>query len=315
MKKYKVMLAKQADKDILRKKGFIYEPKLDGTRVLIYKNHTIKLINRRDHNVTRRYPELNIKDNIKSKTCVLDAELVILNNGKPDFNLLQTREQLDKPFTIKLRSEQFPATLFVFDILEKDGKDLTSLPLIKRKKILRKTIIDSPFIVFCPYTKNGLELWHKVKQLGMEGVMAKRVNSLYEGTRSKSWLKIKNLNTVDAIIIGFTKGKGLRSKVFGSLVLASYINNKLTYIGRVGTGFDTQMINKLSKMLKKLKTEKCPLGKKELESHNVNVNDIVWVKPKLIAEVKYLKLTKQHELRAPSFLRLRFDKKLKDCVI
>ncbi len=319
--KYQVMLAKQGDKDIFNRKslaGFIFEPKFDGTRVLIYKEgNDIELINRREKDITFKYPELlEIPRNIKCSSCVLDAELVILDKeGRPDFNLLQQREQLDNKIAIEVRSKTMPATLFVFDILEKDGQSLVDKPLGERKRILAEIIKSSPFISLTPYTTKGKELWKQIQEQGMEGMIAKELGSRYEqGKRSWAWLKIKNLNTVDAIIVGYTEGEGERKAFFGSLVLAAYVPDKgeLIYIGNVGTGFDKKTLKKLIKKMKKLKTEKPALSEEQQERIKEKVT---WIKPELIAEIKYLELTKDRELRAPSFLRLRFDKKLEDCIL
>lgn len=324
-----VMLAEIGSKADLGLEGWIYEPKLDGTRVLVYKNKDkIRLINRRKNDITYRYPELaKIGKNIKAGSCVLDAELVVLDkSGKPNFNLLQQREQLDKKLLIELRSKQFPATLFVFDLLEVEGESYVNKRLYERKEKLKALIRESPYLVLCPYTTKGKELWKKVVEQGLEGVMAKRLDSIYEFKRSRNWLKIKNLNTIDAIIIGFTRGKKARASSFGALLLAAYAKAskakkpKLVYIGRVGTGFDESMLKQLLEMMKVLKTKRPVLSKDELRKVYRKVakkatEEISWVKPKLIAEIKFLELTKDNELRAPSFLRLRFDKRLEECVI
>jgi bifunctional non-homologous end joining protein LigD len=309
------MLAEIGSQEIFEKKDWIFEPKLDGTRVAIVKEGSkIRLINRRGKDISYRYPELRgIVKNIKVNNCILDAELVVLNKkGKPDFNLLQQREQLDNKVLIELKSAELPATLFVFDVLQIDKRSTVALPLKVRKELLDKIIEDSEFITKCPYTFDGKKLWEKVREQGLEGVMAKKIDSAYEGKRSKNWLKIKNLNTIDAIVVGFTRGKGVREKL-GALVLACYDRGKLTYVGKVGTGFDGATIDFLLSQLKKITTRKPAIkdaGKiEEIEE------DVVWVKPMLIAEVKFLELTKDKKLRAPSFMRLRFDKKLQDCTI
>jgi DNA ligase D-like protein (predicted ligase) len=309
------MLAEIGSQEIFEKKGWIFEPKLDGTRVAIVKEGSkIRLINRRGKDISYRYPELRgIVKNIKANNCILDAELVVLNKeGKPDFNLLQQREQLDNKVLIELKSAEWPATLFVFDVLQIDKRSTVALPLKARKELLDKIVEDSEFITKCPYTFDGKKLWEKVREQGLEGVMAKQIDSVYEGKRSRNWLKIKNLNTIDAIVVGFTRGKGAREKL-GALVLACYDRGKLTYVGKVGTGFDKSTIDFLLSQLQKITTRKPAIndaGKiEEIEE------DVVWVKPTLIAEVKFLELTKDKKLRAPSFMRLRFDKKPQDCTI
>lgn len=302
------MLAKQGSVDDLDKKGFIFEPKFDGTRVLIHKKgNEIKLMNRRDKNITYRYPELkNIGKNIE-KDCVLDGELLILNEKHlPDFNLLQKREQLDNKLKIKFLSENSPVTIFVFDILKLEGKDLTPKTLKQRKKALESQLNESEKISLISYTKRGRELWKKIKNLKLEGVMAKKLHSKYEkGKRSGNWLKIKNTKTLDAIVIGYTQEK----REISSLVLAAYHKNKLRYIGRVSAGLSEKEINML---LKKFESTEKPPIKPETAEASKKIN---YVKPEVIVEVKYLEITKDLMLRAPVFLRIRKDKQNKDCVI
>ncbi|MEM4214924.1 MAG: non-homologous end-joining DNA ligase [Candidatus Pacearchaeota archaeon] len=319
MMRYKPMLAQLGSKELLDRKtvGFIFEPKLDGTRVLIYKGgDNIQLINRRDKDITFRYPELlDIVNQIKANSCVLDAELVVLDKeNKPNFNLLQQREQLDNKFMIDLRSKEIPATLFVFDILELENKPLIDKFLRERKLLLQKIIVENSLIAICPWTANGKALWEKVKEQGLEGIMAKEVNSKYEQKRSWAWLKIKNINTIDAAIIGFTPGEGIRASTFGSLVVAVYNPEMQEWkcIGKLGTGFDQKMLKYLTKKMKKLKIENSVLSEEEQKKINENVT---WIKPELVVEVQYLELTKNNELRAPTFLRLRFDKKPEECVL
>jgi DNA ligase D-like protein (predicted ligase) len=299
-----VMLAKQGNKSYLKSKDFIYEPKFDGTRVLVYKKgKKIEIVNRRKRDITYRYPELkDIWKNIK-EDCILDGELVILGEKNfPDFNLLQKREQLENKLMIEILAKNHPATLFIFDILKLKNKNLMNFPLIERKKFL-KNIKNSSKIVVCPYTRDGEKLWKKIKKIKLEGIIAKKINSKYEeGKRSSSWLKIKNLNTIDAIVIGFTKEK----REISALVLAAYHKGKLIYIGRVAAGINDEIIRELSKKLKKIK--KAPTQIKTRKK-------IYYVKPQIIVEVKYLQMTKNFQLRAPVFLRIRNDKLAKECIL
>ncbi len=320
--KYSVMLAKLGNKNTLSSQDFIFEPKFDGTRVLVYKQgKSIRLVNRRERDITHRYPELrSLWKDIKVRQAVLDGELVVLREGKPDFNALQRREQQEQEIAIAMLSKEMPATIFVFDVLEHNGKQTLDLPLIKRKLLLRKLVHNSSRIVICPYTNDGRKLWRNVRRLGLEGVIAKRKLSRYEpGKISDAWLKIKNLKTVDAVVVGFTKGKGKREHLFGSLLLAAYRNNKLVYIGNVGTGFSHETACELLAKMKKLSSRVPCLSEQELyvtqEKHGARARDITWIKPKIVIEVKYLDLTKDMKLRAPVFLRLREDKIPEECVI
>jgi len=299
-----VMLAKVGEAETLKSRDYIFEPKFDGTRVLIHKKgKEIKLINRRKRDITYRYPELreiwkNIKDNV-----IIDGELVILEGHKPNFNLLQKREQIENKTEIELRSKKFPATIFVFDILELKGKKLTNLPILERKKILKNQIKPCSKLALTPYSKDGNVLWKKIKKMGMEGVMAKKINSkYYPGRRMREWLKIKNLQTIDAIVIGYTQEK----RQISALALAAYHKGKLIYIGRVASGLSEARISELSKKLEK--TDKPAVRAKTFK-------EIHYVKPKIIVEVKFLQITKDLQLRAPVLLRIRTDKNLKECVI
>ncbi len=324
MEKYQIMLAKLGNSDILNRKslaGYIFEPKFDGTRVLIYKEgNDIELINRRGKDITFKYPELlEIPRNINCETCVLDAELVVLNKkGKPDYNLLQQREQLDNKMGIESRSRTIPSILFVFDVLEKNNKQLINKPLGDRKRILREMIKNSPFISLAPYTTKGREFWKQVQEQEIEGMIAKELGSRYEqDKRSWSWLKIKSIDTLDTIIVGFTKGKDEREKYFDSLVLAVHVPDKgeLVFIGKVETGFNRSLLKRLTKRIKKLTIEKSELNEEEQSKIQSKIKEkVIWTKPELIAEIKYQELTKDKLIEEASFMRLRFDKNLKDCL-
>jgi len=298
------MLAKLGDKEDLYKESYIYEPKLDGTRAICYKNGVIKIVNRRDKNITHKYPEFHFAQKIKAKSCILDGEIIVYDkDGKPSFNLLQKRDQLANKLLIEMRSETYSATYVVFDILMKNGKSLTNFPLSERKKILQETIIPGNHIETIFYTKNGKDLWREVTKRKLEGVMAKyEQGSYYSGKRTGSWLKIKNIKSIDCVIVGYTK----KIRVISSLVLGVYYEKKLRYIGKVGTGFTERFLQTLHGLLKPLETTK-PTVK------YTGKTKIIWVKPKLVCEVEYLEITKSGKLRAPSFIRLRDDKLPEEC--
>lgn len=315
----KSMLAELGSEKDLRRDDLLFEPKLDGTRTIAYintKKKSVKLMNRRNVNISYRYLELqDIWKNIKANFAILDGEIIVIDpkTGNPDFYKLAEREHIDDKVRIKILSEQMPATYFVFDILNLNGKDLTKLPLMKRKKVLEKTIKDSERVKKCYYTENGLELWKSIKKMELEGVMAKDKDSVYLNKRSNSWLKIKRLKTLDCLICGYTEGTGWRKKYFGALLCGVYHKNKLIYIGRVGTGLDEEGYKKLTEELKKLETRKNPFDEFE-EEPNI-LKKIHFVKPKLIAEVRFMNISKNLKMRAPSFLRLRKDKRKEECIL
>lgn len=302
------MLAKSAEP--FSGKDWIFEVKWDGTRALCYVDEHLQFLNRRNTNITSRYPELHkIRENIECSSCILDGEIVVLKKGKPSFHDLQRREHTDKPFRIKLLSEQIPAVYIVFDILMLDGKDVTNSPLLERKGMLQRIVSESSRLMLCPYVEGqGKEYYKAVSAEGLEGIIAKRKDSLYHpGKRSDAWLKIKKVRTVDCVIGGFTEGEGARQEHFGALLLG--VNQPLQFIGKVGTGFTDEDIRTLYVMLKKREscvnpfTEKIPFEK------------IHFVDPVYVCEVKYLELTSDRKLRAPVFLRLRSDKEPEECIL
>ena len=263
-----------------------------------------------------RYPELrDIWKNVKAKRVVLDGELVVFKEGKPDFYALAEREHVEEKMRIELLSKIMPATLIVFDILHKDGEDLINLPLIERKKILEEVVKENERVVISTYViGKGKKFFEEVKKRGLEGVMAKKLDSTYQlGKRSKDWLKIKYLKTLDCIICGFTEGTGWREEYFGALLCGIYYQGKLRYIGRVGTGWNEEDLKQLTPLLKKLEIDKNPFD--VFEEEPSIVEKVHWVKPKLVAEIKFMNLSEDLKMRAPSFKRLRDDKGPEECIL
>ena len=300
------MLAFQGSKGDLAREGYIFEPKLDGTRALCYKEGAhLRFINRRDHEMTARYPDFKFADQISARSCVLDGEVVVFDGqGNPSFRLLQKRE-LAAPGMYALRSGQHPATYIVFDILEIDGRDITGLPLSERKKILEATVRESEHLRRIIYTQKGQRLWDLIYPKGIEGVMAKRIDGAYEeGKRSTSWLKIKTVMTIDCVIVGFTHER----RAISSLALAVYVGKELQFVGRVGTGFTEEFLEKLRETLERIKVPKPVVV-------NPPDDETDWVKPEMVCEVEYLEFTSNYHLRAPVFRRLRDDKTPEECTL
>ena len=293
--------------------------RFDGTRTIAYvdtREHSVRFLNRRGIYFEDRYPELkDLWKQIKARRVVLDGELVIFRKGKPDFYSLQTREHVGERIRIELLSKLMPATLIVFDILHKDGKDLIDLPLIERKKILEKIVEESERILISAYViGKGKKFFQEAKKRKLEGIMAKRLQSTYQiGRRSNDWLKIKFLKTLDCIICGFTSGTGWREKYFGALLCGIYHDKKLIYLGRVGTGWSEGDLKLITPMLKKLETKKNPFDVFE-EEPNI-LERIHWVRPRLVAEVEFMNLSADLKMRAPSFKCLRSDKRPRECVL
>lgn len=292
---YKPMNAYPASAEVLENHDFIFEPKLDGIRALfVYEHNKIKLISRNGIDITDKYAHLASKTGIKANSCVLDGEIVAFDkNLRPSFSLLQVGK---------------PAYYIIFDILMKDGHSLIHEPLLTRKKILKETVLPIPYRELVFWVEDGKALWKEMVKREFEGVMAKKKTSIYQpGVRSHSWLKIKRIITIDCIIIGYTRG----ARALASLVLAM-VNHagKLQYIGHVGTGFSMQDVGALIKLLHPLERDN-PTGI-ELTQH-ARTKNVHWVKPKLVAEVEVREFTAQTIVRQASFVRLRPDKKPKEC--
>jgi len=294
---------------------FLYELKYDGTRAICYvQDGKVKLINRRNADITERYPEVVNSLKVKGKEVVLDGEIVCFENGKPSFYKLAEREHIIDKFRINLLSKLIPATYMVFDILYVDGKELVNLPLIERKRILSECVVVNERVKIVDFViGKGLELFEFAKSNGYEGIMAKKIDGFYEEKRSHNWLKIKVVDTLDVVVLGFTKGNGERESL-GSLLIGAYVNGKLRYIGSVGSGFDRE---KISEALNKLKGDVIPKPDGIEIPNDVELpnRECFWIKPKYVAEVKYLEITKNLQLRNPVFVRFREDKKVEECVL
>lgn len=292
--RYKPMLASLGDESYLRKSEYIFEPKLDGYRALCEKRKgRLRFVSRNGIDISSKYPELQeIKENIK-EDCILDGEIVIYNKkGIPDFNLLQRRE---------LEKEGPKANYIVFDILEANGKDVTSKKLLQRRVIFEKLVSEKGRLAISVSTRDGKALCEEMKKREMEGVMAKREESKYVQKRSKDWIKIKFTKTIECVILGYTSEK----RKISSLALGLYDDDRLIYIGKVGTGFSESTIDMLKDTLEDIKYS--PVEHKD--------KNIQWVKPEHVAEISYHEMTSSNALRAPSFIGVRKDKKPQECTL
>ena len=290
---------------------FIYEIKWDGTRCIAFvdvENKRLRLQNRRLMEIAYRYPELDFF-NFLSQNAVIDGEIVVLKDGKPSFHLLQKREHVDSKMRIELLSKMFPAVYITFDVLytQSDGW-IMNRPLIERRKVLAEIGSDTKRIARSDYVeKYGEQLYRKAVEMGLEGIMAKRKDSVYQpGKRSDAWIKMKKSNSIECVIVGWLEGEGMREGKFGSLILALKSDRGFVHVGQVGTGFDSEFINWFYEKLKEIEISK-PYFEAEFK------RKVHWVKPVYVCEVEYLELTKDGKLRAPVFRRLRDDKSPEEC--
>jgi bifunctional non-homologous end joining protein LigD len=303
------MLARVAPKSF-SDKDWIFEIKWDGFRAIAYVEEPYSLKSRNGKELKHNFPELEELNKL-SGNVVVDGEIVVMREGKPDFQALLERGQAVSPNEIQRQAQRAPAIYVVFDILEKDGNPLTKLPLMERKKILKASLKEGKNVLLSDFIEEKGEVYYKlVLDKGLEGVMAKKKESYYEeGLRTGSWLKIKKLRTCDCIIFGYTKGADSREKTFGALLLGLYdTDGKPVYVGKVGTGFTQEMLGILTDKFEKLKTDVAPF--------KPEVGDVVtWLEPKLVCEVIYQVVTRDIKLRMARFQRLREDKSPAECTL
>ncbi|HXL55162.1 MAG TPA: DNA ligase D, partial [Chitinophagaceae bacterium] len=278
--------------------NWIYEIKWDGYRALAYlKNGKVDLRSRANLSYNKKFEAIVDALQDWKVNAVIDGEIIAVNEeGRPDFQALQGFAKSGKKANLQY---------YVFDILWYDGKDYTQLSLIERKTILQSIIPeDQTTIKYSDHiTGEGKAFFEAAINKGLEGVMAKRADSVYAvNYRTKSWLKIKNNQQTEAIICGFTKPRFSR-KFFGALVLGKYKSDKLVYIGHTGSGFNERTLKETYHKIKPLKTDGCPFETKPKTNMPVT-----WVKPKLVCEIKFAEWTTEGILRIPIFLGLREDK-------
>ena len=288
---------------------WLFEPKLDGYRTLAFLDRgRIRLHSRRGIDVSGHYP--SVMEGLKRlpvSQAVLDGEIIAFDSkGRLCFQCLQG--YLKSIGGRRFDAPESPSALlyYVFDVLHLDGFDLRQAPLEQRKELLKRIVPNSDVRLVEGFFKDGEAVYKAAMENGLEGIMAKRRDSVYEpGRRSRYWLKIKSVASDDFVIGGFTRGRGARSSTFGSLLLGYYDERQdLHYAGSVGTGFDSRMLSGMKKILEVLKMDKSPFS----EEIDKGLEDITWVRPEIVIEVKFSEWTRDRRLRAPVFLRVREDK-------
>ena len=295
--------------------GWIFELKYDGVRALAsMSGGAVKLVGRNGRDETSRYPELQgLAPAVHAKDAIIDGEIVVLDDqGRPSFERLQSRINVSRQADIERAARESPVVFIAFDIVRLDGRDLTSTSLRIRKKTLRDVITPSAVLMFADHVENdGTAFFEQVRRLGVEGVVAKRADSVYQpGRRTRDWLKIKAWHTQSCVIAGFTSGQGKRKEHLGALILAVMRGGKLAHCGQVGTGFDERMLRTLRDVLNPRIIERCPLPEIPHTSEPAT-----WVRPELVCEVRFAGWTNAGILRHPAFMGLRPELTPADCVV
>jgi len=298
---YRPMLATLTE-ELPHGDGWQFEPKWDGYRALGYvRGGEAKLFSRRGNDLTQRF-EVVAKELVKAlrtPDAVVDGEVVALDKaGKASFSAMQQG-------SVHLAYE-------VFDLLEADGEPVVGLPLTERRDRLEKLFAPNPVVQLSGVFDDGEALLEAATEQGLEGVMAKRLSSRYsEGGRGRDWLKIKTHGRQEFAICGYTKGQGRRSGSFGALVLGVRRGRVWEWVGNVGTGFGEREIGELLAALEPLRRDESPFPVVP-KMAKVRKGDVVWVEPRLVAEVEFAEWTHDGHLRAPSFQGLRADKAAED---
>jgi bifunctional non-homologous end joining protein LigD len=296
---------------------WLFEIKWDGYRAVAFiDNGRVRFVSRNQNDLTGQYSELStLPKFVKAKRAILDGEIVALDDeGRPSFSLMQQRTGF-RPGKSRLPGRQgVPVIYYAFDLLYLDNLDLRRAPLEQRKELLRERLTNSDVVKFSDhYREKGLALFQAAAQKGLEGILAKKRDSLYEETRSRNWLKIKITRRQECVIGGYTDPEGSREH-FGSLVLGLYDKQKrLIHVGQAGTGFDQKTLKEMFATLRPLETTKNPFY-----GESGGLRKVHFVQPKLVAEIKFSEWTHETDeggmkLRAPVFMGLRADKSPEEC--
>ena len=294
--------------------GWTFEIKWDGYRALGIKNgRNVQLFSRRARESTGDFPEIaEALEDIPAKNFVVDGEIVALDEaGRPSFQLLQNYKQRSR------RGGSPNLYYYVFDIINLEGHDLRDAALVQRKAILQRLLEGGPGTIrfSAGFEDDPHKLLAEAKKQGIEGLIAKKRDSVYEaGRRSGAWQKIKLVNEQEFVIGGFTEPKGSRC-CFGAILVGYYEKGALVFASKVGTGFNNESLQKLHKKFLSLKIDRCPFtnvptgrrGQSGLSP--AEMRRCTWIKPELVCQVRFSEWTADGGLRQPVFLGLREDKK------
>lgn len=282
---------------------YIYELKLDGIRCLAYiDKDSIELRNKRNLLVSSIYPELkDIYKQVKKK-CILDGEIIIIKDGKPNFQEIQRRALMSNKFRIELASSKYPVSFVAYDILYYSNVQVIHKRLMERKVLLEKTIKENERLSISRYIEEkGIDLYNLTVEENLEGIVAKQKNSKYYfDKKTKDWVKIKNLKDDDYVVCGYIEK--LSNVV--SIILGQYREAELIYKGHVTLGINKEEFNIIANT-KKIKVPKFNAPKNE---------NAIWIEPKLVITVSFMEKMESGSLRQPVFKGLRNDKSANECV-
>jgi bifunctional non-homologous end joining protein LigD len=293
-----------------------YEIKWDGVRAVAHSEPgRLRFHSRNLHDITPRYPELSkLNRALSHHRAILDGEVVALDaEGKPSFGALQRRMHLASESAVRRLAREAPVTYVIFDLLWLDGHSLMSLPYTGRRARLAELDLNGERWRTPEYVAgHGAELLDASEAQGLEGIVAKRLDSPYEpGRRSPCWIKVKNVERQEVVIGGWMPGEGRRRDRIGALLVGVREDGHLRYAGRVGTGFTEAELDRLAKLLTPIERDTSPF---DAPGEPSPPRGAVWVEPRYVAEVEFREWTQGGQLRAPSYKGLRDDKPTEDVV-
>jgi bifunctional non-homologous end joining protein LigD len=298
--------------------GWAYEMKWDGVRAFVLVDGAsaegrVRVTNRKGGDITAGYPEFAVlSEELGATEVLLDGEIVALDeNSRPSFQLLQRRMHVRDPMALQHLASEVPVAFIVFDLLWRDGELLTGLPYSERRRALEALGAGGTRWQIPPAsTERGDAALDTSRELGLEGIVAKRLDSRYEsGRRSSSWQKIKHELRQEFVIGGWSPGEGWRSGRIGALLLGYYDRDgTLRYAGKVGTGFSEKELERLEGLLGPLEQDESPFVAAGVP------RTARFVEPRLVAEVRFTEWTAGGRVRQPAYLGLRDDKIARDVV-
>jgi bifunctional non-homologous end joining protein LigD len=296
---------------------WLYEVKWDGFRSIAYlEDGRVKLFSRNRNEMTAEFPEMKeLAAQLKAEQAIVDGELAALDEqGRPSFSLMQQRPGLTGRGRRIATNRGVKIVYYVFDLLYLDGYSLFRVDLEKRKELLRARLDTSDLVRYSDHFDDGLKLYEAAKERGLEGIVAKRRAGCYIQKRSREWLKVKITRRQECVVGGYTDPRGGREN-FGSLVLGLYDEKgRLIHVGNAGSGFTGASHADMWRKLQKLQTDRSPFYGRVESTRRPH-----WVKPELVAEIKFTEWTHEGQsgavkMRAPVFQGLRLDKPARECV-
>jgi bifunctional non-homologous end joining protein LigD len=288
--------------------GYAFEFKWDGIRAIVFIQPAgVRIQSRSGEDITGRYPELgHLVGAIGGRTAILDGEIVALDErGVPRFEQLQQRIGLTAEADIRQATRAVPVIFMAFDVLYLDGDDTMRQPYLERRQLLMGLGLQGPNWQAPEHQLGGgQDMLTAASQNGLEGVVAKRTDSLYEpGRRSGAWVKVKHRWRQELVIGGWQEGEGRRRGLVGALLVGYWEGSDFVYAGKVGTGFSDAMLRQLHDMLAPLSRSQPPFTRGQVPRAAVH-----FVEPRLVGEFEFSEWTHAGQLRAPTFKGLRSDK-------